>query len=72
MSHRKVAYRVSVHHDVRAAIRRIGLDVVALDKVRGMTGPGSRIEVMDDVGHFFMVQKREQTNQLFVHFLRGP
>jgi len=49
----------------------IGLDVVALDKVRTMTGSGSRIEVMDGVGHFFMVQKPEQTNQLFVKFLTG-
>jgi pimeloyl-ACP methyl ester carboxylesterase len=46
----------------------IGLDVVSLDKVRTMIGPGSQVETMDGVGHFFMVQKPDETNSRVVRF----
>lgn len=48
----------------------IGLDVVALDKVKGLLGPGSQIQIIEGVGHFFMVQKPEDSNQRILNFLR--
>jgi len=47
----------------------IGLDAIAMDKIPKVLGPGSAVEPVADVGHFFWLQKPEQINDRAVRFL---
>ena len=47
----------------------IGLDAVAIDAIPKVLGPGSTVERLADVGHFFWVEKPEQINERALRFL---
>lgn len=49
----------------------IGVEVVAIDAIPKILGPGSEVECIPDVGHFFWVEKPAQINERVVRFLKA-
>jgi pimeloyl-ACP methyl ester carboxylesterase len=49
----------------------IALDAVALDAIPKVLGPGSQVERVPGVGHFFWVEKPTQINERALRFLKA-